>query len=89
MVGTSVVEVKIMPKSPETSIEKIKKEILKKLPEARNIKIEVQEIAFGLKSLRVLVAWPENLDTDIIQNKLSRIEGVSYCNIEDIRRAFG
>ena len=87
--GMSAVEIKIMPESPTTDLAKIKKEIPKKLKEAKNIKIEEQEIAFGLKALKIMLAWPENLDTDIIENKLQEIEGVSSVKIEDIRRAFG
>ncbi len=85
----TAVEVKVMPKSPETDLEKIKQKIQEKLSEAKNIKIEEQEIAFGLKSLKVLVAWPEDIDTDTIENKINEISEVSSAKIEDIRRAFG
>jgi len=87
--GNNAVEIKIMPESPETDLAKIKKEIPKKLKEAKNIKIEEQDIAFGLKALKIILAWPENLDTDLIENKLQEIKGVSSVKIEDIRRAFG
>lgn len=87
--GMSAVEIKIMPESPTTDLAKIKKEIPKKLRDAKNIKIAEQEIAFGLKSLKVNLAWPENLDTDKIENQLNAVEGVSSVKIEDIRRAFG
>jgi len=86
---TVAVEVKIMPESPETNLEEIKKRIPEKIPEARNITIHTEDLAFGLKFLKVHVAWPETLDTDTIENKLSEIEGVSSAKIEDIRRAFG
>lgn len=87
--GTVAVEIKIMPESPETNLESIKQGIQEKLPDAKNIKIEEQEIAFGLKALKVLLAWPEEQDSDIIENKLNEISGVSSATIEDIRRAFG
>lgn len=87
--GMSAVEIRIMPESPETNLAEIKKEIPKKLRDAKNIKIEEQEIAFGLKALKINFAWPEEIDTDIIENKLQEIEGVSSVKIEDIRRAFG
>lgn len=85
----NAVEVNVMPESIETDLEKIKQEIKKQLKKSKNIQIEEKEIAFGLKSLQVLVAWPENEDTDEIENTISKIEGVSSCKIEDIRRAFG
>ena len=87
--GINAVEVKVMPEFPDTDLEKVKKEIHEKLKEARNIKIEEQEIAFGLKSLKVIIAWPEEQDTDKIENILNEVEGVSSATIEDIRRAFG
>lgn len=85
----NAVEVNVMPESIETDLDKIKQEIKKQLKKAKNIQIEEKEIAFGLKSLQVLIAWPENEDTDEIENTISKIEGVSSCKIEDIRRAFG
>lgn len=89
MVGTVAVELKIMPESVETDLEKIKQEIPKSLGKAKNIKIEEQEIAFGLKALTVRLAWPEDQDTDEIENKTNKIEGVSSSRIEDVRRALG
>lgn len=89
MVGTNAVELNVMPESPETNLEEIKKSIKEKLTKAKNIEITEVEIAFGLKSLKVLVAWPENEETDEIENIISTIKGVSSCRIDDIRRAFG
>jgi len=86
---TIAVELKIMPEAVNTDLEAIKKKITEKLKEAKNIKIEENEIAFGLKALKVYIAWPENLDTDQIENKVAEIKGVSSVTIEDIRRAFG
>ena len=87
--GMNAVEVNVMPKSLETDLGKIKAEIKKKLKKAKNIKIEEKEIAFGLRALNLLIAWPDTEDTDEIENLLNEIEGVSSCKIEDIRRAFG
>ncbi len=87
--GIVAVELKVMPESPDTDLEKIGQEIKKALKEAKSIKLEEKEIAFGLKSLAVIVAWPEDIETDKIENIISRIKGVSSCQIEGIRRAFG
>lgn len=87
--GTTAIELKVMPEAVDTDLEAIKKQIHEKLSEAKNIKIEGQEIAFGLKALILHIAWPENLDTDEIENKISEIKGVSSCQVTDIRRAFG
>ena len=87
--GTVAIEVKIMPESAESDLESIKKEIPDKLSDAKNIKIEEQEIALGLKALKINLAWPEDKDSDEVENKLNEISGVSSAKIEDIRRAFG
>jgi len=89
MVGMNAIEVKVMPESVETDFEKIKSGIKEKLDKAKNIQIDEREIAFGLKSLHLLIAWPEDQDTDEIENKINQIEGVSSATIENIRRAFG
>ena len=85
----TAVKVKIMPSSIESNLEDIKKQIPGKLEKAKNISIEEQEIAFGLKAIMLTFAWPEEQDTDIIENSLSEIENVSSVEILDYRRAFG
>jgi len=87
--GNNAVTVRVMPESPDIDLEKIKRKIKEKLSEAANIKIEEEEIAFGLKALKVNLAYPEEKETDEIENILNEIEGVSSAKIEDIRRAFG
>ena len=89
MVGTNAVEVSVMTESPETDLNVLKQEVESSLSQAVSVTIEEKDIAFGLKALKVVVAWPENIDTDEIENLLSKISGVSSCKIEDIRRAFG
>ncbi len=82
---------KIMPSSPETDLKKIE-EIAKKSMEqegAKNISFVEEPIAFGLKAIMMKFAWPEEKDTDIIENKLSKIQNVSSAVISDYRRAFG
>lgn len=87
--GSNIVEVKVLPESKSTNLEKIKREIKNKLPEAANIKVDTQEIAFGLKSLQVLIAWPEEKNSDEIENRIQKIKGVSSARVESIRRAIG
>ena len=85
----TAVKVKIMPSSIEVNLEDIKKQIPGKLEKAKNISIEEQEIAFGLKAIMLTFAWPEEQDTDIIENSLAEIENVSSVEILDYRRTFG
>ena len=91
MTGIVAVIVKIMPSSPETNLEEIKKLARQSLEQegAQNISFTEEPIAFGLKAVMLKMAWPEEKSTDIIENKLSKIENVSSATITDYRRAFG
>lgn len=83
--------VKIMPSSPEADLKKIEdsvKEILEK-EGAQNLTFTEEPIAFGLKAIMAKFAWPEEKDTDMIENILSKVENVTSVTIEDYRRAFG
>jgi translation elongation factor aEF-1 beta len=91
MTGIAAVIAKIMPTSPDTNLEEIKEKAKKEMEGegAQNISFEEREIAFGLKAVMIKMAWPEEKSTDIIENKLAKIENVSSVQIEDYRRAFG
>ncbi|MDP4039979.1 MAG: elongation factor 1-beta [Candidatus Pacearchaeota archaeon] len=91
MTGIVAVIVKIMPTSPETDLEKIKKDSQKLMESegAQNFSFEEKPIAFGLKAVFLKMAWPEEKSTEIIESKLAEIENVSSITIEDYRRAFG
>jgi len=91
MGGIVAVIVRIMPDSPEADLGPIKEKIKEKLTSfgSMNISIEEEEVAFGLKALNVKFAWPEEKNTDLIDNNLSEIENVSSVKIVDYRRAFG
>lgn len=83
--------VKIMPSSPESNLESIKKsaQSLLEAEGALNISFEEKPIAFGLKAIKMKFAFPEEKGTDIVETKLSSIDQVSSVTIEDYRRAFG
>jgi elongation factor 1-beta len=87
----AAVIVKIMPQSPESDLEVIKKEAQSILESegAQNFSFEEKPIAFGLKAIMMKLAWQEEKDTSIIEDKISSIPQVSSATIEDYRRAFG
>jgi translation elongation factor aEF-1 beta len=91
MSGVAAVIAKIMPNSPEADLKAIedKAKSLMEAEGAQNISFEEEPIAFGLHSIKLKMAWPEEKDTDIIENTLSKIENVTAATIEDYRRAFG
>ncbi len=82
--------VKIMPESPQVDLKKIVSKAKTNLEKenAKNISFQEENIAFGLKALKIKFAWPEEKDTSIIEKALEKIKGVSSVSIEDYRRVF-
>jgi translation elongation factor aEF-1 beta len=83
--------VKMMPESPSSNLENIKSLAQTEMEKegAQNISFEEKPIAFGLKAVFLKMAWKEEKDTGIIEDKLAKIPEVSSVSIEDYRRAFG
>jgi elongation factor 1-beta len=69
-----------MPETPDVDLEKIKAEISKRI-KIQDSKIE--PIAFGLKSLKILVIVPDK-ETGDIENKIKEVRGVSDVETESI-----
>ena len=89
--GTAVVKIKVMPVSPDVNLEEIKKEI-KAIVEKMNGKgcmLEEEPIAFGLKAIIVMFAWPEEKELENLEQALQSIEDVNSVQVIDIRRAIG
>ncbi len=91
MAGIVAVIVQMLPDSPEADLKKIESEARSILEKegSKNISFEQIPIAFGIKSIKIKFAWPEEKNTDIIDNSLAKIKHVSSAKIEDYRRAFG
>jgi len=92
--GTAILKLRIMPKSPETDLEKVKQGIKEKIESHGGVlnptqPIEEEPIAFGLKALIATFAWPEEKDTDLAENSVAEVEEVSSVEITDYRRAVG
>ena len=89
--GTAVIIMKFMPKSPSSDLNGIR-ETAKGIMEkegAKNISFEEKPIAFGLKSLHMKFDLDEKKGTDLVESLLSNIPHVSSVMLEDYRRAFG
>ncbi|MFZ5955644.1 MAG: elongation factor 1-beta [Nanoarchaeota archaeon] len=89
--ATVAIKLKIMPEDLDTDLDSIKKSGTKKIKEQGGVitSFEEEPIAFGLKALIATMAWPEEKDTDLIENIFSKIKGVSSVEILDYRRAIG
>jgi translation elongation factor aEF-1 beta len=80
-----------MPSSPESDLENIE-ETAKSIIEdmgGKNCTFEEEPIAFGLKAIIALFAWPEEKELENLESELKEVEDVNSIQMIDIRRAFG
>ncbi len=89
--GKSAVQYKLMPKSLDVDLEKIKKEAKAEIEKMGGVYDSCTEelIAFGLKALIVSFAYPEDKEIDEVGNNLEKINGISSAEMIDYRRAIG
>lgn len=89
--GIAAVKIKLMPISPEADLEKIKEKAKTIIEQehGKNCKFEEEPIAFGLKAIIALFAWPEEQELEGLEKELKEIENVNSVELIDIRRAFG
>lgn len=85
------IKLKIMPKSPETNLDELKKNIEEKAVSlgAKNLSFEEEPIAFGLKALIMTLAWPEEKSADLLEDSLKKMKEINSVQIIDYRRAIG
>ncbi len=91
MAGTIIVIIKIMPESVSTNLKQIEEQVKIKMEShgGKSITFEEKDVAFGLKSISLKMAFPEEKGTDLIEKLISEVPEVSSVTIEDYRRAFG
>ena len=78
--GDAGVTIKIMPSSPDIDLDGV----LAKIKEKYNVQdSKIEPLAFGLKSLTILIIIPdkEGADTDPIQQYIQEIDGVESVEI--------
>ncbi|MBU2638529.1 MAG: hypothetical protein KJ955_06145 [Nanoarchaeota archaeon] len=87
----AIITIKLMMDSPDTNLPEVEekaKEIIKGIG-GEFYKTETEEIAFGLKALKLTFTCDEKLGSDAFEEKLKDIEGVSNAQCVDFRRALG
>ena len=86
-----IVTFKVMPEGVEVDLKKLEfdmKEVISRYAEVG--KVEIEEIAFGLKALNFIVVVDENKGgTDIVEDNMRNVEGVNSVEVTDVRRAIG
>lgn len=87
-----VVTIKIMPESPDVDLKAIEIKATEEISKFGGDvgKVEIEPIAFGLKALKLFFVMDEKKgSTDLLEEKVSNIDGVESVEISDIRRAIG
>jgi len=89
--AVAAIKLKLMPESLDVNLEDLKNKAQEKILQLKgmNISFTEENIAFGLKALIAMFAWPEEQDTGILESELASIDGISSAQIVDYRRAFG
>lgn len=89
--GTALVQIKIMPVSPDTDLEKIKNKAYEIIEENKgtNTMFDEEPIAFGLKAIILSFDIDESNPLENIEQGLKKIENVNSVEVIDMRRAFG
>ena len=86
--GITAVKIKIMPSSPDVNLEEIKEKAKETIEKSggKNSQFEEEPIAFGLKAIITLFAWPEEQELEELEEILKKIKDVNSIQVIDIRR---
>lgn len=81
----------VMPEGVEVNLEDLKTEIKKAVEgfKAQFGEVKEEEVAFGLKRLKIVIITNEDENLDNLTDKVKQVEGVKSAEIVDIRRAIG
>lgn len=87
----AIITVKLMTEGPDVDLAKVEEAAKKVIEENKGEfgKSEIEPVAFGLKALNVILIAEEEVGSEIFENKLAEIEGVSNAQVTDFRRALG
>lgn len=89
--ATAIITIKLMMDSPETDLKAVEEKAKEAIKEngGEFYKTEVEEVAFGLKALNLVFTCNEQLGSDLFEDKLGQVEGVSNAQCTDFRRTIG
>lgn len=91
--GKAIVTLRIMPESPETDMDSLKKDCeatIDEFTKKDERKTKIEPVAFGLKSLNITFVMNEDLgDTETLEKKLETHEKIASVEVTDVRRAIG
>lgn len=89
-----IVTLTIMPESPDINLEEIQKTatqaIVDYAGEQPKLEVDIQPVAFGLKSLNITFRMDEDIgSTEPVEEACAKITGVTSAEITNVTRAFG
>lgn len=88
MAGINGAKYKLMPVSPDSDLNAIQ-EAAKKIVKdfgGTNKEYEIEPIAFGLKAVIVFFFYPDNKDTEHLEEEFAKIENVQSAKLIDMRK---
>lgn len=89
--GKVIITFKIMPEDLSVDLKKIEQEVKDLINKYGEVgKIEVEEVAFGLKCIKFFVIYDESKgDTEFLEDNIRNVDGVNSVEVIDVRRAIG
>jgi len=89
--GEVIVTFKVMPEGLEVDLKKLESDMRGVISKYAEVgRVEIEEVAFGLKALNFIVVVDENKGgTDIVEDNMRNVEGVNSVEVTDVRRAIG
>ena len=88
-----IITLKIMPENPEVNLEELEnrvKEKIKGFSGETETKTEIEEVAFGLKAIKIIFVMDESKGaTDSLEKEISELDGANSVDVVDVRRALG
>lgn len=91
--ANAVVTIKVMPESPDVNLEELEVKVKEKIVEFAgegDMKVDIQPVAFGLKSMNIIFVMDEAKgSTEPLEKAVEDIEGVASIEVTDVRRAVG
>ena len=84
--GDVAVVLKILPSDAELNVEAIRDEVVGKVkPLCEVNKVEIHEIGFGLKAIKLQIIVPdEEGKIDSVENAINSVEGVGQVDTEEV-----
>ena len=88
MTGIAGIKIKIMPTSPDVNLGEIKEKVKKIIENngGKNKEYVEEPIAFGLKAIIAMFAWPEEKEIDSLEEQLKAVKNVQSVQTIDMRK---